>query len=215
MIRALLLDVGGVVIRTPFELLGPAEEAHGLAPGTLGPRGPFALEDDPEFAQVLDGSLNEREYWQRRAERAAQHLGTEPDTNSLVDELYDRPEDDLVRPEVRALIADAHAAAIPVGGLTNDLSDFHGQGWIERMTVFAELDVIIDGSETGVLKPDPRAYQLAVDAMPVPAEELVLLDDQPVNVAGAEEVGIRAVRLDPTHPEEGVATVRKLLDLDG
>lgn len=213
MLRALLLDIGGVVIRTPFELLQVAEDAHGLPDGALGPRGPFALDEDQEFVQVLDGTLPERDYWQRRAERAAPYLDIEPDTRSLIDVLYDRPEDELVRPEVRRLVRDARAAAVPVGGLTNDLSDFHGQAWVDRMTIFAELDVVVDGSRTGVLKPDPRAFELAVEAMGLPASELVLLDDQPVNTAGAEAAGIRAVRLDPVQPEEAVATVRSLLDL--
>lgn len=213
---ALLLDVGGVVIRTPFELFGHLEAANGLPDGTLGARGPFADggdDRDVEFARVLGGDLRERDYWRLRAQRAARHLDIAPETSSLIHALFARPEDQLVRPEVRRLVEDARVAGIRVGGFTNDLTDFHGPAWVERMTIFDELDVLVDGSLTGVLKPDRRAYELAVEAMGLAAEELVLLDDQPVNVAGARDFGMRAIQLDPTRPADAVAEARDLLGL--
>jgi putative hydrolase of the HAD superfamily len=211
--RALLLDVGGVVIRTPFELLDLAEQRLGLEPGVLGPRGPFALDTDPEFRDVLTGALTERDYWARRAERAAPLLDTSPDTRSFMRVLFDAPEDRLVRPEVRELMDDARAAGVPVGLLTNDLRDFHGRAWVESLRVFATADVTIDGSITGVLKPDRRAYDLALAALDLPAADVVFLDDQPVNVRGAVAVGLQVVPVDVTMPASAVSRARELLEL--
>jgi putative hydrolase of the HAD superfamily len=211
--RALLLDVGGVVIRTPFELLELTERRRGLEPGALGPRGPFALAADPEFGEVLAGRLTERAYWARRAERAAPLLGSPPDTRSFMQVLFDVPEDQLVRPEVRDLLDDARAAGVPVGLLTNDLHDFHGRAWVDRMPVFGATDATVDGSLTGVLKPDRRAYELALDALGIPAAEVVFLDDQPVNVRGAVAVGLQVVPVDVTAPGAAVARARELLAL--
>ena len=213
MIRGLLLDVGGVVIRTPFELLDAVEDRHGLQRGALGPRGPFELDADPEFRQVVRGELAERAYWQRRAERAADLLDVEPQTRALMRVVFDLPEDEIVRPSARALVAEARAAGLVVGALTNDLHDFHGREWIERMTVFDELDVLVDGSRTGVLKPDPRAYEIAAERMGLPPDELLLVDDQAVNASGAEAAGIRCVHLDPFEPAAAFATARELLGL--
>jgi putative hydrolase of the HAD superfamily len=213
MARALLLDVGGVVICTPFELLEPTERRHGLEPGALGPRGPFALADDPEFQDVQAGRLTERDYWARRAERAAPLLDTPPDTRAFMQVLFDAPEDQIVRPRVRDLIEDARTAGVPVGLLTNDLRDFHGRAWVERMRVFAAVDVTVDGSVTGVLKPEAGAYALALEALGVAAADVVFLDDQPVNVRGATAVGLQVVPVDVSAPEVAVATARELLRL--
>jgi putative hydrolase of the HAD superfamily len=211
--RALLLDVGGVVIRTPFELLAGAERRAGLPARALGPRGPFEPAGDPEFAEVLEGRLAERAYWARRAERAAPLLGTGADTASLMHVLFSAPPDDVLRPETVALMDDARAAGLPVGILTNDLHDFHGPEWMDDLGVFAAVDALVDGSLTGVLKPDPRAYALAIDALGAAAESIVFVDDQPGNVAGGTSAGLRAVHFDVTAPQRSVDEARALLDL--
>lgn len=211
--RGLLLDIGGVLIRTPFELLETAERRRGLAVGALGPRGIFDLAADPEFREVREGTLAERAYWARRAERAAPILDTAPDTRSFMQVLYDLEEDAIVRPEVADLAADARAAGIAVGLLTNDLVDFHGDAWVARISVFHTVDVLVDGSITGDLKPAPQAFHHAIDALGLPAGEIVFVDDQPVNVAGARTVGLQAIELDVTHPAAAVAAARAALAL--
>lgn len=214
MVRAVLLDVGGVLIKTPFELLDVAERRHGLPDGALGPRGPFDIDADPAFRAVLAGDLTERTYWRQRAERAAPLLGTGSDTRSLMRVLFDLPEEEVVRPEVGALVRDARAAGRRVGALTNDLVGFHGDEWVERIAVFGELDVTVDGSVTGVLKPDPRAYELAVTSLGEPADRVLFLDDQPVNLRGAAAVGLEVVQVDVTDPRAAIEQARRRLCLD-
>lgn len=213
MVRALMLDIGGVVIRTPFEMLDIAERRRGLAPGTLGPRGPFDADADEDFDRVRDGTLAERTYWQQRAERAAPVLDGPADFRSLMDVLYDVPPDEVVRPEVAALIEDVRDAGIPLCLLTNDLYDFHGAAWVERMGVFARADILVDVSRHGVLKPDPEAFRLGIDAMGVPPEDLLFLDDQPVNAAGARDAGMIVIDVDVTRPGDAVAHARDVLEL--
>ena len=60
---------------------------------------------------------------------------------------------------------------------------------------------------------DPAAYRLMLDRMGLTAEGTVFIDDQPVNLAGAEEVGLTPVRLDPTDPAPGFRLARTLLGL--
>lgn len=211
--RGLLLDVGGVLIRTPFELLDATERRLRLAPGALGPRGPFGLEEDRSFAAVLEGELAERRYWEQRAARAAELLDIPPETRSFIRVLFDADESQVVRSEVRALVTDAEEAGIPTGVLTNDLHAFHGSAWVESMAIFSRFDVLIDGSRTGELKPARTAYERAVEAMGLPADQLVLLDDQPTNVRGARAAGLQAVRFDPVDPTPAIRMVRELLGL--
>ncbi len=203
--RRLLLDFGGVVLLTPFELREVAERSLGLAPGGLAWTGPFDPDRDESWRRFQAGEITERDYW---AARAAEH-GL--DTRSFMRHFYHPPGDHLVRPEVRALMEAERAAGRPPAILTNDLEAFHGRGWMDAMEVLDLVDVLVDGSVTGVLKPDPRAYAAAVEALGVAPGEIVFVDDQPANVAGAREAGLVAVWFDVTDPAASVAETRRRL----
>jgi putative hydrolase of the HAD superfamily len=96
---------------------------------------------------------------------------------------------------------------------TNDLTSFHNREWIDRMTILREFDVMVEGRTDGVYKPDPEAYLLMVERMGMTPEEIVFIDDQPVNIDGAQEVGMVCVYLDPTDPDPAYARARELLGL--
>jgi putative hydrolase of the HAD superfamily len=100
-----------------------------------------------------------------------------------------------------------------VGILTNDLTAFHDQRWLDRMTILREFDHMVDGRSDGVLKPDARAYTLMAERMGVEPADCVFIDDQPGNLAGAEAVGMRTVHLDPVNPGPGFAEARQMLGL--
>lgn len=213
--RGLLLDIGGVVIRTPFELFAATERAHGLVEGALGPRGPFGPPgSDPEFDAVGAGTLTERAYWNLRAERAAPLLDIAPTIDTLVHTLFELPRDEIVRPETAALVAEAEAAGHPIGVLTNDLEDFHGGVWLDDLRVFVRpLQALVDGSITGHLKPAPEAYALAIEAMGRAPGDLVYVDDQPVNITGGASAGLIAVHLDVLDPVPALDQARAALGL--
>jgi putative hydrolase of the HAD superfamily len=210
---ALILDFGGPVLLTPFELRHVGERDLGLAPGTFAWAGPFDVDSDADWRAFQAGEMNEREYWAQRAQEFAVLTGEPATMPDLCRHLYSGAEEELIRPGARRLIDDAMSAGIPVGALTNDLTAFHDGQWLERMGIIREFDVLVDGRTEGVMKPDPAAYLLILERMGVPAEGTVFVDDQPVNLRGAEAVGLTPVHLDPTDPEPGFMLARSLLGL--
>jgi len=157
--------------------------------------------------------MNEREYWALRAQEFSDLTGEPATMPALCSHLYSGAEEELVRPEARRLIADAKAAGIPVGALTNDLTSFHDEVWLARMSIIREFDLLVDGRTEGVYKPEPRAYEIILERMGLDPATTIFIDDQPVNLAGAEVVGLTPVRLDPTDPEPGFRLARSLLGL--
>jgi putative hydrolase of the HAD superfamily len=121
--------------------------------------------------------------------------------------------DRIVRPQVLKLISDAKRAGIRFGILTNELELFHGKGWLASMPFSELVDCVVDASITHILKPDPRAYALALKALDLAASEVVFIDDQPRNVAGGQAVGIRSLHLDITNHEACVAQARCIFDI--
>ena len=213
-LKAVVLDFGGPVLLTPFERLPALERSLGLPPGTFGWRGPFDPAADPLWRSMQAGELGERAYWASRAAEVAAVSGDDG-VPAMMARLYDGPEDELVRPQARALVAAARAAGLQTAVLTNDLYDFHDQAWIERMGVLAEIGCVVDASRHGTRKPEPAAYRLVLDRLGVAADQAVLVDDQPANTAGAEAAGMAAVWFDVTRPDDSYNTVRQAAGLPG
>jgi len=160
----------------------------------------------------MQGEISERDYWQHQADDLSAFLGDGDDSlRAMMDELFDLAESDIVRPETELLVEDLVAAGHAVAALTNDMSRFHSEEWLERMTIIKRFDPLIDLSYTGVLKPSPDAYAHALAELGCGADQVLFIDDQAVNVAGAEAAGIRSIWFDVTRPAVSVAFVRGAL----
>ncbi|HUZ53699.1 MAG TPA: HAD-IA family hydrolase [Streptosporangiaceae bacterium] len=210
---ALVLDFGGPILLTPFELARRTEQRLGLPAGSLPWTGPFDPAADAEWRDVASGALGERQYWANRAAEFAALTGQPGDIRQLIRAMYADSEDVLVRAGARALMTDARAARVPVGILTNDLGAFHAQSWVDGLDIIRLADVLVDGSHVGMLKPDRRIYLMMTGKLGVEPADAVFLDDQPVNLAGARAVGMVAVPVDVTAPGEAFAQARRLLGL--
>jgi len=57
----------------------------------------------------------------------------------------------------------------------------------------ALFDVIVLSGEVGVMKPDARIYQIALEQLGVQAEQAVFIDDFQHNIDGAQAVGMHGV----------------------
>ncbi|PWU55426.1 hypothetical protein DLE60_27890 [Micromonospora globispora] len=210
---ALVLDFGGPVLLTPFELA--AAESGTPAYALLNQRGPLAAAEqpDPAWEDLQAGRITERAYWAARAAQWHESGGHEPDIRAMIAHLYEPARPALVREQARALVRDARATGIPVGILTNDLRAFHSEDWIEKIEIVGDVDVVVDGSIEGHLKPAPRLYELLSQRLGVAFADMVFLDDQATNIRGAEALGIPSVWFDVANPDASYAEVRKLLGL--
>ena len=212
-LRGLLLDIGGVVHSTAMHLVGRlAEQEPGMRP-VLEKIGGIAGERDELWQQMLGRQVTERQYWAQRAAEFGAAVGETWDTRTMMHRLYELPQRDWLRAEMVDLMADVKAAGLRLGALTNDMTAFHGPGWVEQQEHLKLFDVIVDASLTGVMKPDPRAFRQAAEALGLPAEQIVFLDDMPWNVEGARRAGMAAVRVPWEDPGLAIDTARTLLRL--
>jgi putative hydrolase of the HAD superfamily len=80
----------------------------------------------------------------------------------------------------------------------------------------AEVAAILDSTVVGVAKPDPRIFELALQALDVPPDRAIHVGDTPgADVAGARAAGVHPVLVDPHsfHPHLDVERVASLLDV--
>ncbi len=208
----LLLDLGGVCLLNPVEMHDRTERRLGLSPGSLDWFGPIAPETDPLWRDMVAGvGLTEREYWAQRAADVGAAAGRDMSLHGYMTLLYDPPDADIIRPEATEVVTQALAAGYGVSVLTNDMRAFHGAHWEHGVEFFEHIDHIVDCSDTGILKPDPRAFERAVDIIGVAAERVLFVDDQPLNVDGALSYGLDAVWFDIANAPAAWASIATTL----
>lgn len=202
--QGLLLDFGAVVSYSIFEIIGSVERRFALEAGSLGWRGPLEPAADPLWQTMQLDEISERQYWETRALELSAKIGRPLSVRDFMVAAYELPQSQIIRPCVSQAVSAARDAGKRVGLLTNELELFHGKPWMNGLDVLRDMDFIIDATHTHILKPDPRAYRLAIDAMALPAEEIVFVDDQKRNADGARQAGMIDIHFDVAQPEASI-----------
>jgi len=199
--QALVLDFGGVVTKTLFETHTLTEQALGLKPGTLTWRGPFDPAADPLWRSMQSDAISERDYWKTRTREVGKLVGEDwTDMATFVRRVRGADPEAVVRPQADRAIRAAHAAGIRLVILSNELDLFYGADFRARLPLLRLFETIVDATYTGILKPDARAYRAVGDALGLPLEACVFVDDQKRNIDGALAAGMRAVWFDVAQP---------------
>ncbi|MGY3528380.1 HAD-IA family hydrolase [Bradyrhizobium sp. USDA 4452] len=199
--KALVLDFGGVISKTLFETHDLTERALGLAPCTLKWLGPFAPDSDPLWAAMQRGELSERDYWLTRSREVGRMVGEDwRDMETFVKRARGADPDTVIRPEAVRAITLAADAGFRLAILSNELDLFYGADFRTQLSILKRFDSIVDATHTGILKPDPRAYQTVLDELALEAEDCVFVDDQRRNITGATACDMRTVLFDVRNP---------------
>jgi putative hydrolase of the HAD superfamily len=213
--RALLLDYGGVISISAFERHAETERILRLAPGSLTWLGPLDPATDPLWTSMLRDEITEREYWAFRADQVGLAVGESGwNMSTMAKRLRGADPNAAIRPEMQRLVQRARASGIRVGVLSNEFELFTGEGMTERIDVLRDMDAFVDATHTKILKPDPRAYGLAVEALRCEAREVLFVDDQFRNIAGAVRAGLQAQFFDLRDVPGNIAAIAARLKLD-
>lgn len=213
-ITAVLFDFGGVILSSPFEAFARYEATHDLPPGFL--RAVNAAHPDTNaWARLERGELDPAAFSEVFADESAALGHRVPGSEILP----------LLAGELRPAMVEALrrcAARLRTALLTNNFvglghdrapaTTHDGPGALADDPALAEVlglfDVIIESSRIGHRKPDPRFYELALDAVGVPAHEAVFLDDLGVNLKPARELGMTTIKVtDPAQARRELEAV--------
>jgi putative hydrolase of the HAD superfamily len=212
--RGLLLDFGSVISVSMFERHRDTEKILGLAPGSLTWLGPLAPETDELWQSMQRDEITEREYWATRASELGAAVGEAGwDMLTMLTRVRQAEPNIVVRPKIRWLIRLARRRGVRIGILSNELELFYGKEFLSRMDVMQEFEIVIDATHNGILKPDPRAYALAIESMSLAPHEILFVDDQFRNIAGAVKVGLQAQHFDLRDVDGQIAAVAARLGL--
>ncbi len=99
-----------------------------------------------------------------------------------------------------------------VGLLTNIMPGFVDTMLEQNIIPNIHYNAIVDSSKVGAVKPDPKMYEIAQEKAGVPAEQILLVDDDRLNLMAAEKNGWHVLWFDDYRPGESVARVRHALE---
>ncbi|WP_376792302.1 HAD family hydrolase [Thermoflexus sp.] len=185
--RAIIVDFGGVLVRTedpaPREIL--ARE--------LG----MTIEDLEAliFASDLSlraqrGELPEPAFWQAIGERL--RIYDVEEIQRLRQRFF--AGDRLNEPLVEALRR--WRGQVALGLISNAWSGLRGV--LKRLNLLELFEAVVISAEVGLLKPDPRIYQLALERLGWEPEAAAFVDDLPENVRAAQELGLYGIHFRDT-----------------
>jgi putative hydrolase of the HAD superfamily len=185
-LKAVLFDLGGVILTSPFEAFAEYERAHRLPPGFI--RSLNAANSDHNAWARLERNAVTFEEFCRLFEAEARSAGHELDAAAVMR---------LLAGEIRPAMVTAVRRCqerLRTAALTNNFTLPDGD---PAMTEIRELfDVIVESSRIGVRKPDPRFYELACAELDVSPGESVFLDDLGVNLKSARALGMTTIKVD-------------------
>jgi epoxide hydrolase-like predicted phosphatase len=187
MIRAIIFDYGGVLMRTMDpEPRRELERSLDLEPGEA-ERVIFESErwDDAQMGQISNDG-----FW----DDVGRRLELEAEEQSKFREMFwagDRLDHKLLD-----LIRRLREAGYRIGLLSNAPADL--RTYLSELGIADLFDQIVISAEVGMMKPDPMIYEHILELLDVEADEAIFTDDTRENVEAARAVGIHAVHfLDP------------------
>jgi glucose-1-phosphatase len=202
-VRAILFDIGGVLIRTedPSIRLRLAQrwglDRAGLDQVVFG---------SPAAQAVERGEAQESAVW----ESARQALNLRPEDMDAFQAAFwagDRLDRSLIH-----LLGKLHAR-YRTGLLTNSwlrdpLSMFTSRFQMPREEIRSVLDVVVSSAQIGVQKPDARIFTYACEQLGTAPQETVFVDDFPQNIQAARALGMLGVLFEsPTQARRDLMTL--------
>jgi epoxide hydrolase-like predicted phosphatase len=179
-VKGLLIDWGGVLTSDVFASFDVWCAQQGRPAGSVA----AVFREDPGRALLFDLECGRMDIPEFESALAAV-LDTEP--AGLAKALFSSSAHDQ---RMAQAVADLHAAGVRTGLLSNswDMEYYDRSRWAEM------FDVVVLSAEHGVRKPDRAIYERAIEAMGLPAEEMVFIDDIGGNLKPARELGLHTYR---------------------
>ncbi|WP_417365755.1 HAD family hydrolase [Glutamicibacter arilaitensis] len=195
MIRAVVLDLDGVVRHYLPDKVARIERRHGLVVGSLD----AAAFSQPLLTQVTTGCISRAE-WVREIGRT---LGAY-DAAEEWGKLSSQPD-----PAMLELADELRSRGTTVAILTNGTDTIPAE--VKAQGIDQHIDYVFNSASIGYIKPDPRAFQHVIDVLGIESREIFFADDSPSKFGGAIDLGFTTHHFKDVHSLREALTAAKAL----
>ena len=207
MFRAVIFDLGGVVLGSPLHAIAAYEHEHAIAAGSVNR---VVADTGAEGAWGrLERGLIALSAFVPAFEAECAAAGFAIDARELMERMAAESQP---RPAMLAAIRALRARGLRVAALTNNWSSEERADDGTR-ALRDHFDAFFESSALGMQKPDPRIFQHACAALAIAPEEAVFLDDIGRNLKAARSLGMTTIKVDT--PEQALAELERLIPLGG
>ncbi len=182
MIKAVIFDVGGVLhVNAHLDIVKDISKEFNID---------YVLSENTykELIPLLvTGKITEKEFWKKFINRI-QFAGDLPQL-SLFIRTYNK--NFKINDDVIMIVNKLKKKNYKLCVLSNTITA-HTE-YNKKRNIYKYFDNLIFSHETGLSKPDPRFFKLALEQLSVSAFEAVFIDDLEENVNAAKSLGINAI----------------------
>jgi len=202
--RAVIFDLGGVVVGSPLHAIARFEAERGIVAGAIN-RIVVGTGRDGDWSRLERGELDMEQFFDAfEADCAAAGVAL-----SARDLMLDIAAVTAPRPVMVGAVRRIRSAGLRTGVITNNWkSEVEDESRDALQSLF---DVYIESAVVGVRKPDPRIFQMACESLQVTPAESVFLDDIGLNLKAARALGMATIKVD--EPGAALEELESLLGL--
>ncbi len=186
MIKAVIFDVGGVLVRTSdWQLRRHWEEKLGLTPG----QSEELVFGEPMGTKAQLGKISAKDLWRWIGQR----LNLSPtDLASFQDDFWANDELDQNLVTLLDHLRGPYQLAI----ISNAMDNLR-KLLTKQYPIADRFDLIVSSAEEGIMKPNTEIFQRTLSRLSIQPGEAIFIDDSTENVAGALNVGLQGVLFYP------------------
>jgi len=196
-IRAIFFDLGGVVVRTEYQ--APREHLAERLNTTYEDLNRIVFESESSRRASI-GELTTEAHW----EAVTRRLGRPVSEAKIIREEFFAG--DVLDLDLLGFIRSLRPRR-KTGVISNAWPDLR-QYLVEKKMDDA-FDALVISAEVGIMKPEPRIYQIAMDKLGVAAHEAAFLDDTPRNVDAARALGMQGILF--KEPRRALSDLKEIL----
>ncbi|XP_064612305.1 acyl-CoA dehydrogenase family member 10-like [Liolophura sinensis] len=206
-IKAVIFDMGGVVVPSPGPLFKVYEEQHGLPRGTI----LDVIREggaDGSWSKLECGEYNLHQFGEKFSKECSNKVGRQVNMSVLLPDGPDaarffKPYQEMVQ-AIEKIRSHGYKTAL----LTNNWKMQDETNIPVDRDLF---DVIVESCLVGMRKPDPRIYELCLERLKVTPEQALFLDDLGVNLKPARNLGLHTIKV--SSPDQAVAEMGEFLGI--
>jgi putative hydrolase of the HAD superfamily len=198
--RAVLFDLGGVVVGSPLHAIAAYEQELGIPAGSVN-RVVVATGADGAWSRLERGELTLEPFYEV-FDRECAAAGAVLSARTLMERVAGAT---APRPAMLEAIRRIRAQGLITAAITNN--------WVAEDRDASSLahlfDLVVESAIEGVRKPDPRIFLTACERLGIAPSEAVFLDDIGSNLKTARSLGMTTIKV--VEPHAALAELEALL----
>ncbi|XP_072271969.1 acyl-CoA dehydrogenase family member 10 [Pyxicephalus adspersus] len=203
--KAVMFDMGGVLLPSPYKLAEEWEIRNNVPRGTI-KQAFLTGGDGGPWMKYMRGELSAQAFVEEFGRLCSTITGGTISVHSFLTDLTSN-EMAKQHPTMTEAIQCIRAEGLKTAILSNNFFLHSGESFlpIDR----SNFDVVVESCLEGVCKPDPRIYHLCAERLNVQPADAIFLDDLGQNLKAAAQLGFATIKVN--HVKEALEELEKFL----